>query len=150
MKKRRLALLVAMAVIPANLAQAEVCYRMWPFIDILRLSVRHEGTHQFVFGSQIARTYTMPVIGTREFEHLDTTRRRLSFNGINTSDKFGGNMQCTTSGVLSREDDDTFYTICTGGGAETFYNFDGWDLQPVNCDLATVAARSAKGRQIGD
>jgi hypothetical protein len=64
MKMRRLALLVSVAaMLPANLAHAEVCYLMLPFIDVLRLVVRTEDGHQFVYGSQIARTYTVQFSG---------------------------------------------------------------------------------------
>jgi hypothetical protein len=74
----------------------------------------------------------------------------LSFHIINTSDKFGGNMHCTTSGLVG-PGEGGFQTICAGvGGRQDFLNLEGLDLRQVACASAVVGVRTAAGRQQGD
>ena len=79
----------------------EVCYKLDPFVDFLRLefgAVTHG--HRNVYGNWIAPGYyTLPVSGAYELDFGSTTVKRLGIVGTNTTTDFFGSMVCGLDGV---------------------------------------------------
>jgi hypothetical protein len=111
-------------------AQAtEVCYRLDPFIDILRLEldpVKHG--HRNVYGNWIAPgVYTLPVSGAYELDLDSKTVRRLGIVGTNATEFFGDNLLCGLDGIRGRN----FELNCSGGPGDDFQN--NGTLTPISC-----------------
>src|SRR6516225_11951429 len=96
MKRAAFALLTAVVVgVWAGPARAEVCFRLTPFTDVLRLSQLPDrgvgAPHVITFGNWITGSYSLPVTGAVEQDHGSTTLFRLGIFGANSSTSFGGN-----------------------------------------------------------
>jgi hypothetical protein len=133
-------------------AQAETCFRLTPFIDILRLSETNfvdsnvGGTHTLVVGNWIAgRAYTLPVVGSLELDVGSTTVQRLGIHGINKPGGGSGFSDCTLDGIPGGAWD----LACSGRNTGLFNNT-GTSLTPISCTglpasvAASVAAEEGK------
>jgi hypothetical protein len=143
-------------------AQAEVCYRLVPFTDILRLSrtdvvdTNAGGTHRVINGNWISRTtsaqaalYTLPVAGSLELNTGSTAVLRLGIHGTNhVAAAFTNHSSCTLDGVPGAALGTA--VSCVGrapgvfiGGAST--------LTIVSCaGLAASGPEEAGGKAIGE
>ena len=125
--------LVAVATQLGQVAQAETCYQLRPFPDILRLDVQiTEGTtnanHEVVYGNWITGIYTLPVVGARELNVGSGTVRRLGIHGTNDTAFFGNNQACVLDGIPGG----AWSLTCFGGAGSRFAN-NGSDLAPFAC-----------------
>jgi hypothetical protein len=116
-------------------AQAEVCYKLSPFVDILRLAETQfvdpsvGGTHTLVVGSWIAHgSYTLPVVGSFELDIGSTSVRRLAIHGVNKPGGGSGFSDCTLDGIPGGAWD----LACDGRKAGLFNN-SGSSLAPISC-----------------
>jgi len=125
--------LVAVVAQLGSIAQAETCYVLKPFVDVLRLNVQiTEGgpnsMHEAVYGNWITSSYTLPVVGARELNLGSNTQRRLGIHGTNNSSFFGGNPACVLDGIPGGK----WSLSCFGGGSGRFSN-SGTALAPISC-----------------
>jgi hypothetical protein len=126
--------LVAVVAQLGSIAQAETCYQLKPFIDLVRINVQiTEGTthanHQLVYGDWVASTvYTLPVVGARELDVNTNTVRRLGVHGTNDSGSFGGNPICSIDGLPGG----AWSLTCVGGSGSRFTN-SGTPLALTTC-----------------
>jgi hypothetical protein len=129
----------------ATMVQAETCYRLEPFIDVLRLNVQIlegpiGGEHQLAYGNWIASGfYTLPVVGARELDKNSTSTRRLGIHGTNDTEFFGANPICILDGIP----DGAWFLVCTGavggtGGVGVFTN-NGPNLASISCTEAPAS-----------
>ena len=138
MKTMRYALFSTLALVAVvaqlgSIAQAETCYQLKPFVDVLRLDVQiTEGgtnsTHEAAYGNWITSSYTLPVVGARELNVGSSSVRRLGIHGTNDSSSFGSNPACVLDGIPGGK----WSLSCFGGGSGRFSN-SGTDLAPISC-----------------
>jgi len=126
-------------------AQAETCFKLNPFVDILRLVIGPATNgHRNVYGSWIAPgIYTLPVSGALELNAGSTTVRRLGIVGTNATAFFGGNLICGLDGIRGS----SVKWQCSGGTGANFQN--SGTLTPISCSglspsLATGKVAGAK------
>jgi hypothetical protein len=149
MKKATVALAVLMLVVlTVAVAQAEICYRLQPFGDVLRLDVEIDdgppgASHQLIYGNWIlAGVYTLPVVGARELNAGSTTIRRLGIHGTNPTAFFGGNRICAVDGIPGG----TWTVACTAGaGAPFFVGPGGTVLAAISCDGLSPSSAQVEG-----
>jgi hypothetical protein len=126
--------LVAVVAQLGSIAQAETCYQLKPFVDVLRVNVQvTDGTthaqHALVYGDWVATTsYTMPIVGSLELNVNSTTVRRLGVHGTNDTSDFGSNPACVIDGIPGG----AWTLTCFGGPGARFTN-SGTDLALVAC-----------------
>ena len=140
--KRVIGLMAALVLVTlmGGLAQAQqVCYKLNPFVDVIKLSYHTVGSHTNLFGNWTTTSYTLPVVGARE-ANLNGGPKRVSLNGTNNTADFGGNPICAIDGVVNG----AFTITCVGGSGGTFTN-PGTHLTPVSC----TAAEPGEGREAG-
>jgi hypothetical protein len=86
-------------------AHAEICYRLTPFVDVLRLAETTfvdpavGGSHTLVVGNVITSSYTIPVVGSLDLNVGSTTVLRLGLHGVNHSAFFGNHVDCIYDGI---------------------------------------------------
>jgi hypothetical protein len=131
--KRVIGLMAALVLVTlmGSLAQAQqVCYRLNPFSDVIKLSYHTQGPHTNLFGNwTVPSVYSLPVVGARE-PNLNGGPKRVSVHGTNDTSDFGGNPICAIDGVVNGA-----FTITCVGGSSTFTNT-GTALTPVSCTAA--------------
>ena len=125
-----LATIFLLAVVPA---QAEVCYQLKPFPDLLRVSLQIDAgstnvQHELVYGNWVTSFYTLPIVGALELNAGSATVRRLGIHGTNDTSFFGANPACVLDGVPGG----AWSLSCFGGGSGRFHN-SGTDLAPTPC-----------------
>ena len=138
--KKAIVVLAALVLLAwtATMVQAETCYRLEPFIDVLRLNVQIiegpiRGEHHLVYGNWIASDfYTLPVVGARELDKDSTSTRRLGIHGTNNTEFFGANPICILDGIP----DEAWFLVCTGGVEGVFTN-NGPNLASISCTEAS-------------
>jgi hypothetical protein len=139
--------LVAVAAQLSQIAQAETCYQLRPFSDILRLNVEiTEGTtnanHEVAYGNWVTGSYTLPVVGARELNVGSSTVRRLGIHGTNDTAFFGNNPACVLDGIPGG----AWSLTCFGGAGSRFTN-SGSALAPLACSsLPPFVAGPEAGR----
>ena len=151
MKKSTIAAAVAVLGALMGIAQAETCYKLQPFADVLRVDVQitEGGTssmHELVYGDWVSSSYTLPIVGARELNVGSTSQRRLGIHGTNSSADFGGNPACVLDGIPGG----AWSLSCFGGGSGRFAN-SGTNLAPISCTSlppgpATVEPGAEAGR----
>jgi hypothetical protein len=128
-------------------AQAEICWRLTPFTDVIRateFSVQGNApatgsnfgsTHNLVFGNWIAAggsavgagggsaSYTLPFVGAIEFDTASTTSAQLSQLGIhatNNTTYFGSHVNCTLAASLGG-----LWKVSCNGFTGSYSNYGG-------------------------
>jgi hypothetical protein len=144
---------VTAACLWTGTAGAEVCFKLNPFRDVLRLEIT--GTsHHLVYGNWIAPgAYTLPVAGARELNTGSTTVRRIGITGTNAQTTgtdtdpppFGGNLICGLDGIPGG----AWKIQCTGKAKP--FAASGPTMAPVNCNTLAPSSASAAdaGRAVG-
>jgi hypothetical protein len=143
---------IALISLAIGTAQAEVCYRLNPFVDVLRLSETTfvepstGGSHALVAGNWIAHGfYTLPVVGSLELDAGSTTVTRLGIHGTQkTTNFFGGHSSCVLDGAPGG----SWFLSCNGR-VNGIFNNSGSSLSPVSCvglpaSLVQEAGQEAK------
>jgi hypothetical protein len=121
---------LVLVTLMGSLAQAQqVCYRLNPFSDVIKLSYHTVGPNTNLFGNWTTIFYTLPVVGARE-ANLNGGPKSVSVHGTNDTSDFGGNPICAIDGVVNGA-----FTITCVGGSSTFTNT-GTHLTPVSCTAA--------------
>jgi hypothetical protein len=133
MKKVTVLMAAAFVTLMGTLAHAETCYKLQPFVDVLRLNVQiTEGgpnsMHEAVYGDWVTGSYTLPVVGARELNVNSTSQRRLGIHGTNDTASFGSNPACVLDGIPNG----AWTLSCFGGGSGRFSNH-GTSLTPISC-----------------
>ncbi len=128
-----LAAALGLVVLTAAVAQAEICYRLNPFSDVLRLSIHIDdgavgSAHQNVFGNWQSSAYSLPSSGARELNRGSTAVRRLGILSTNNTGFFGGNPICSLDGIPGS----AWRLTCVGGLGARFIN-NGTPLAPIGC-----------------
>jgi hypothetical protein len=136
LKKRRISNMTKVKALTAALvlvtllgtfAQAEQCYKLDPFIDILRLSAVAKGRHTDLFGNWVAGTsYTLPIVGSKDLD-VNGTSKRIGVHGTNNTADFGGNLLCSLDGFISGS------WVLQCAGTTTPFATSGSSLTPVSC-----------------
>ena len=123
--------------ISIGIAEAEVCYKLTPFIDVLRLNEMTfvdsdaAGTHTLVNGNWIARGfYTLPVVGSEELDSGSTSVRRLGIH-------------CVLDGLPGGA-----WSLSCDGKVTGIFNNSGGSLTPISC-AGLVAAAEEAGKPAG-
>lgn len=135
---------IALTGLSAGAAQAEICYKLNPFIDVVRLTVLASPElatfkHHLVYGSWIATGfYAMPVSGARELNVGSLTTRHVGVNGTNPSSSFGGNLLCGVDGIPGGA-----WSLQCSGGAGNFTN-SGTNFEIVSCASSPKSAPAGK------
>lgn len=147
MKKLPAALgIFALAAIVPGVAQAEVCYKLNPFIDVIRLSVLVSPEslsvkHQMLYGNWIATgAYTLPVTGARELKS-GGGGRRVGLVGTNTSTiAWGGNLICGVDGIPGG----AWKAQCSGNATDDNFQVSGTPFSVVSCGSLPTSAPAGK------
>lgn len=134
-------------------AHAEVCYRLMPFNDILRLSRTDfvdnnvGGTHRVINGNWILHGfYTLPVVGSLELDTGSLAVLRLGIHGTNHTASFGNHSDCTLDGVPGVAGG--LRGSCVGRVAGIFNNTA--TLTPISCaGLAASGPAEPGGKGFG-
>jgi len=130
----------------AYAAPVQVCYKLNPFVDILKL-VRSDpgpGGHRSLFGNWIASgLYTIPVSGAFEFEAGSTTIKKIGIVGANSTTSFGDNLICGLTGIGGGG---AWELNCSGGSSNVNFQNSG-TLNQISC--AGLPPSSAVGRAAG-
>jgi len=126
---------VALFGLAIGTAQAEVCFRLNPFVDVLRLSQTTfvepstGGSHALVTGNWIAHGfYTLPVVGSLELDAGSNTVTRLGIHGTQKTNSFGGHSSCVLDGIPGG----SWFLSCNGK-VDGIFNNSGSTLSPVAC-----------------
>ncbi len=119
---------LVLVTLMGSLAQAQqVCYKLNPFSDVIKLSYHTVGSNTNLFGNWTTIFYTLPVVGARE-ANLNGGPKRVSVHGTNNTGDFSGNPICALDGVVNG----AFTITCVGGSGGTFTNT-GTNITPVSC-----------------
>lgn len=141
---KKLTILMAVLVLVTlmgSFAQAEACYNLSPFSDVIRLGHVTNSGHQSWFGNWSAGTsYSIPVTGAKEL-NLGATPKRLGLHGTNNTGDFGGNMICALDGIPNQP----WTATCVGTG--TPFVVSGDSLAPVSCNGASRREGPVAGRK---
>jgi hypothetical protein len=129
--KKMVALMAALVLVTllGSFAQAEQCYNLVPFSDVIHLSHLSSGPNQTLFGNWISSDYTLPVVGARE-ANLGGGPNRVSLNGTNNTSDFGGNQTCSLDGTINGP----WAVACVGVNAT--FTVTGSAFAPVSCTAA--------------
>ena len=116
-------------------SQAEVCYNLVPFTDILRLNEsmsldQNGANHTQVWGQWISGSVAIPVSGAFEFSAGRFTVRQFGLTGA-LNPTINGNQICSLLGIFKAA-----WTLqCSGGSSGNFQN-SGTSFTPVACPAA--------------
>jgi hypothetical protein len=148
MTKATILTAAAFVALMGSIAHAETCYKLSPFVDVLRLDVQiTEGgtnsTHESVYGNWVTSAYTLPVVGARELNVGNTSQRRLGIHGTNDTSLFGANPACIIDGIPGG----AWSLTCFGGSGSRFIN-SGTNLAPIDCH--TLPPTGGVGPQAGN
>ncbi len=147
-KQFRTLTLLAACLLPLTPAHAEICYRLEPYLDVVKLAAPPETEgHQLLYGKwQMPGAYAIPVTGSRE-------GTRVSIVGANYTKKyFTANVVCALTGT-----ENSSWRVQCSGAAKNFLIDDTTTgsypefptrLSVVSC-LAPLAPRFANGRRLG-
>jgi hypothetical protein len=136
---------LALVILNVAVAQAETCYRLTPFADILRLNIETIGgavgsQHENVSGNWISGSYTLPVSGARELNRGSSSVRRLGIVGTQITAAFGANRICSLDGIPGA----AWVLTCVGGPGPRFVNA-GTALTAISCTGLAPSAQGAEG-----
>jgi hypothetical protein len=151
MKKFSIAIaVILLSALAFGSAHAETCYRLTPFVDVLRLNVEiSEGAtgsaHHLVYGNWITGSYTLPVVGARELNRGSTSTRRLGIHGTNNTAAFGNNPDCLLDGIPGG----AWFLNCDGGTGARFRN-QGTSLTPISCPGLAPSTAYGAGPEAGN
>lgn len=130
----------------ANAAPVQVCYKLNPFGDYLKL-VRNDvgpGGHRALYGSWIfPGGYTIPVSGAFELEAGSTTVRKVGIVGANNSTSFGDNLICGLSGTPGG----AWELNCSGGSSNVNFQNSG-TFNQISC-FGLAPSLGSSGRAAG-
>ena len=123
-------------------AQAEMCWRLTPFIDVVRVTELTDSglptgsekgsTHSLVFGQWVANNfYNLPVVGAIEMDVPLSTPTKLRFNvhGSNHTTFFANHTDCTLDAQLG----DAWKLSCDGNVPGIFNN-SGNPFTLIDCE----------------
>jgi hypothetical protein len=128
-------------------AQAEICYKLNPFIDVIRLAqivVQDEaagGSHTLVVGNWTAGGVpSKPVVGSLDVS-VNPPGTRLGLHGTLHGGDCAGHADVTLDGVPGGP-----WNLSCDGKVNGFFNNSG-TLTVISCDtLTTVALAAAEGK----
>ena len=141
---------LVLVVLMVAAAQAEICYQLSPFGDVLRLNVEiNDGpvgaSHHLVYGNWVfAGVYTLPLVGARELNVGSTTIRRLGIHGTNPTAFFGGNRICALDGIPGAA-----WTLACAAGAGAPFFANGSALTAISCDGLSASITQGDGGGVG-
>jgi hypothetical protein len=119
-------------------AQAEICYRLTPFPDVIRLAqvtVQDEapdGSHTLVVGNWTSSSPSKPVVGSLDVSTIPSGTR-LGLHGTLHGGDCAGHSDVTLDGVPGGP----WNLSCDGGVAGIFNN--SGTLTAISCDTLTTA-----------
>jgi hypothetical protein len=128
-------------------AHAEICYKLNPFIDVIRLAqitVQDEaagGSHTLLVGNWTAGTVpSKPVVGSLDVS-VNPAGTRLGLHGTLHGGDCGGHSDVTLDGVPGGQ-----WTLSCDGKVAGIFNNSG-TLTTISCDsLTTLAAQAVLGQ----
>ncbi|WLB24494.1 hypothetical protein [Bradyrhizobium japonicum] len=131
----------------AGMAHAEICYKLNPFIDVIRvaqIAVQDEvagGSHTLLVGNWTAGNVpSKPVVGSLDVS-VNPSGTRLGLHGTLHGGDCGGHSDVTLDGVPGGQ-----WTLSCDGKVAGFFNNSG-TLTAINCDtLLTLAAQAVSGQ----
>jgi hypothetical protein len=132
-------------------AHAEICYRLTPFVDVLRLSETKfldpavGGSHTLVVGSQIAPGYQLPLVGSLELNTGSTTVLHLGAHAVNATASFGDHVDCILDGIPGGAEN----IYCDGKVAGRFTGSPPATLTPISCVGLPAAGIAEPGKAQG-
>ncbi len=135
--------IVVCLVTVTSMARAETCYKLVPYVDVIRLTAFQSQSsvtgdnHILMYGNWLSGSNDLPVVGSRELIHGSTTVRRLALFGL-IPESVNGNPLCTLMGTTGS----AWTLVCTGGAGARFTNH-GTSLSVVTC--SGVAPSDAGG-----
>jgi hypothetical protein len=145
--KKVIALMAALVLVTlvGSFAQAQACYQLKPYVDIINLSHTSVGPNRVLFGNWTGSTeYSLPVVGARE-ANINGGANRVSLNGTNNTSDFDGNLICALDATVNGP----FTIVCVG--SSTTFTITGTAFAPVSCteanpvgELAGKSGKSAK------
>lgn len=150
MKTPQLILASSLFMAMSGVAQAEACYQLSPFTDVIRVSMHQDigsigDNHIDVFGNWIAKgNYTLPSSGAMELDAGSRTVKRIGIVGTNITSGFNGNLICALDGIPKG----AWQLQCSGGTAGNFQN-SGNPLTPVNCNTVSISSPTEAGKAAG-
>jgi hypothetical protein len=152
MKKATVVLISALLVgLSVGAARAEVCYKLNPFPDVLRLSELNDlgatgDSHILVYGNWIAHgAYTLPVVGALELNNGSTSTRRLGIHGTNNTASFGSNPSCVLDGFPGG----AWFLNCEGAGSDPAFTNSGSPLTSISCAGLQPSSPTSAGPPAG-
>ena len=145
MKKLSTALgILALTALAPSAANAEICYKLNPFVDVIRVTVLASPElatfkHYLMYGNWIATgSYTIPVSGARELNVGSSTARHVGLTGTNPTAFFGSNLLCGVDGVPGGA-----WQLQCSGAAGNFTN-QGTPFAVVSCAASPKSAPAGK------
>jgi hypothetical protein len=131
-------------------AHAEICYRLVPFPDVVRvtetmsLDEAVEGSHTAAVGNwSFANAYSLPVVGSLDTDvpRANPPVLRLGLHGTQHTAAFGNHSDCTLDGIPNGP-----WTLSCSGRVAGIFNNSGSSLATISCDtLSTSATVGGKG-----
>jgi hypothetical protein len=137
-------------------ARAEICYRLTPFPDILRLAETTfddpatGGSHTLVVGAQIVHNvYSLPLVGAIELNTGSTTVLHFTAHAVNRTTSFGNHADCILDGLIGVAGSESI--SCDGRVAGIFNNGLA-TLTPISCSglSPSLSAEPPSGRAQGE
>jgi hypothetical protein len=127
-------------------AQAEICYKLTPFPDVIRLAqmtVQDEaagGSHTLVFGNWTAGVGpSKPVVGSLDVS-VDPSGTRLGLHGTLHGGDCAGHSDVTLDGIPGGP----WALSCDGGAAGVFNN--SGTLTVISCDTLSTLTTAEAGK----
>jgi hypothetical protein len=127
-------------------SQAEICWRLSPFIDVVRVAETTfvdeavGGSHTLVVGSWVAgNSYSLPIVGSIDVNVPVTNPRtqRFGVHGTNHTTGFGNHSYCTLDAQLGAG----WKLSCDGNVAGIFNNSGTFTL--ISCDTVSTVTRES-------
>jgi hypothetical protein len=135
-------------------SQAEICWRLSPFIDTVRVaetSFSDEavgGTHTIVVGIWSAgNSYSLPIVGSIDTNLPATSppTSRFGVHGTNHTPSFGNHSDCTLDAQLGAG-----WKLSCDGNIAGIFNNSGASFTLISCDtLSTSTIAQETGRAAG-
>jgi hypothetical protein len=123
-------------------AQAEMCWALRPFIDVVRVTELTDSglpsgsekgsTHSLVFGQWVAdNLYNLPVVGAIETDVPLSTPTKLRFNvhGSNHTAFFANHTNCTLDAQLGAG-----WSLSCDGNVPGIFNTSGASFALIDCE----------------